>query len=91
MLEALEEQLFRYLTAHSTSAVLVALCPQRDFSAATLHVREWAAEASGFREATEGPVDGWIHHIYVVEGRNVEVCVATIAIPQVTTRDGIRK
>ena len=86
--EALEDQIFRYLTARSTQAVLLALCRHRDFSAGENSVRKWAAEASGFLGTSDGPVAAWPHHTYDVDGRTVEVCIATVAIPTVTTRAG---
>lgn len=89
--EALEDQIFRYLTAHSTQAVLLALCRQQEFAAAENHVREWAARAKGFEATKTGPVAGWPHNSYFVDGKTVEVCVATVWIPPVTTRDGKRK
>ena len=88
ILEALEDQLFRYLTANSTSAVLLALCRQQRFGAAQMRVRDWAAEAAEFSGAVDGPVAGWPHHTYRVDGRIVEVCIATVEVPRTTTRAG---
>lgn len=85
--EALEQQLFRYLTAHSTSAALVALCRQKNFHAAQLRVQQWAAVA-GYIETVDGPINGWPHNLYRVDGRVVEVCIATVELPRTTTRAG---
>lgn len=88
ILEALDEQLFRYLTAHSSSAVLLLLCRQQRFAAAVDRIRGWAREATGYLSTIDGPVEKWPHHIYVIEDRSVEVCIATVAVPLVTTRAG---
>lgn len=86
--EALEDQIFRYLTARSTQAVLLALCRQQDFAVGERSTREWATQAAGFAGASDGPVESWPHHAYQVDGRLVEVCIATVAVPRVTTRSG---
>lgn len=89
--EALEDQIFRYLTARSTQAVLLALCRQQEFTVGEGSTREWAAQAAGFTGASDGPVSAWPHHTYRVGGRSVEVCIATVAVPRTTTRAGKRK
>lgn len=91
VLEALDEQLFRYLTAHSTQAVLLALCPQADFNRAKSSVRTWARNAGGFQHEGAELVTDWPHYNYVVDGRTVEVCVATVSIPRSRTRAGKNK
>lgn len=91
VLEALDEQLFRYLTAHSTQAVLLALCPQADFNRAKSSVRTWAQKAGGFQHEGAEVVTDWPHYNYLVDGRTVEVCVATVSIPPSRTRAGKSK
>ncbi len=92
IISALEDQIFRYATAHTTSAVLLALCRQKKFHQARERVRAWAAEAKGWT-GTERPsaVESWPTLTYRSEGRLIEVCLATVSIPQVTTRGGLPK
>lgn len=56
--QALEDQIFRYLTARSTQAVLLALCRQQDFNVGESSTRKWAAAVNGFERESEGPVRG---------------------------------
>lgn len=90
--EALEDQIFRYATAHTTSAVLLVFCPQQRFLTAQRNVIRWAEVAAGHvRTEKNASVEGWPMLTYHVEGRNIKVCVATVALPRVTTRTGAKK
>ena len=62
--EALEDQIFRYLTARSTQAVLLALCRQKNVSVGEGSTREWASRIDGFTGVSDGPVAAWPHHTY---------------------------
>lgn len=89
ILTALEDQIFRYATAHTTSAVLLALCGHKRFAAAQERVVDWASTASGFvgPQAKSG-VDGWPLLSYRIDGRLINVCIASVSVPRVSTRKG---
>lgn len=74
-------QLFGYLTAHDTSAVLLLLMKQKDFASAVKSRLKVLEEIDGFRGGESGPA-GWPILHYSTEGRVVRLCVATIAVPQ---------
>ncbi|WP_166140067.1 hypothetical protein [Nocardioides ochotonae] len=88
ILSALEDQIFRYANAHTTSAVLLTLCEHKRFAAAHERVVTWASEAKGFvAPPTESGVSGWPLLSYRVDGRLINVCIASVSVPQVTTRE----
>ncbi|GAB2589839.1 hypothetical protein [Kribbella endophytica] len=91
IVQGLQEQIFRYVTAHSTDATLLVLCRHKNFKAAQRRVHAWASEAEGFESRRNSPIDGWPLLRYRVDGRIVEVCVATVSIPPVLSRKGRRK
>ncbi|MFI7530352.1 hypothetical protein [Nocardia salmonicida] len=74
-------QLFGYLTAHDTSAVLVLLMKQKDFAGAVRNRLDSLRRIDGFLDEEQGPA-GWQVLHYVTEGRTVQLCIATIAVPQ---------
>jgi hypothetical protein len=84
--DALENQLFRYLNAHDTSAILLVLCGQKDFSNAQESVLQWVKEAKGFVCDIEGAVAGWPIHQYVVGDRAIDVCIAMVHVPHFEPR-----
>ena len=86
--KALKIQLFRYLPAHSTSAILVALSRRQDFDKAQRSILQWSQSLEEFRSESAGAVQGWPVFRYEVDERTVDVCIAIVHIPEVTTRAG---
>lgn len=75
---ALDPQLFSYLTVRDTSAVLLVLVREKHFKEKRERVLSWLRAVSGFATETESAVADWPIFVYENEGRDVTVCVATV-------------
>lgn len=79
--EALDPQLFGYLNADDTAAVLLLLLRQTNKSAAIKTRIEWLRSVSGLVKEGIGEVDGWPVWRFRREGRHVDICMAFVHIP----------
>ena len=79
--EALDPQLFGYLNADDTAAVLLLLLRQRDKRRAIRTCTEWVRSVPGRVHETGGEVEGWPVWRFRREGRYVDICLAFVHIP----------
>ncbi|MDO4099249.1 hypothetical protein [Clavibacter michiganensis] len=79
--KALDPQLFSYLSARDTAAVLLLLFKQKDPQKAALIYLAALESVAGFQCRSESAVEEWPILTYSVEGRTVSVCVATVFLP----------
>lgn len=79
--EAIDPQLFGYLTANDTSAVLLLLFRQGNFKRAMGHHLNALRRVHGFVSESESAVESWPLFSFKNQGRRVDVCVATVHIP----------
>ncbi|MFI6430281.1 hypothetical protein [Rhodococcus oryzae] len=79
--EAVDPQLFGYLTVHDTAAVLLLLLEQQGFDKAVKARLRALRKVVGYQSEKLGP-SGWPIFKYVHEGKHVELCVATVHIPK---------
>jgi hypothetical protein len=80
--DALDPQLFGYMTAHDTRAVLLLLVPQAEPALPLSRRLAALRSVEGFQSEAEGPVAGWPVYTYSREGRLVSVCIASILLPR---------
>jgi hypothetical protein len=76
--EALDPQLFGYLTVKDTAAVLLVLIAQHDFDKKRGTVLEWLRAVEGFEEAEDSAVADWPILRFTRNERTVRVCVAMV-------------
>lgn len=81
---ALDPQLFSYLTVQDTAAVLLLLFRQKDPQKVVPVYLEALRQVDGFVEESESSVAYWPLYTYHVEGKTVNVCIATVCIPPVS-------
>ncbi|MDA3806092.1 hypothetical protein PED38_14915 [Clavibacter sp. CT19] len=79
--KALDPQLFSYLSAHDTAAVLLLLFKQKDSQKAALTYLAALESVAGFQCRSKSAVEEWPILTYLVEGKTVSVCVATVFLP----------
>jgi len=84
--EALDPQLFGYLTATDTAAVLLLLLDQQGRDTAIARYSQVLAGVIGFVREEKSAVDGWPIYVYEHEYRTVRVCLAWVSLPE-TTKD----
>lgn len=80
VMRALDPQLFSYLNTHDTAAVLLLFVKQKKFDDAVRERLAALRTVPGFVGESPGP-SGWPIFDYTVDGRNVQVCVATVHMP----------
>jgi hypothetical protein len=79
--EALDPQLFGYLTAADTAAVLLMLIPQKGKERAIQRYGEVLRNVRGFLREERSAVTGWPLYIYQNRDRIVRICVAWVHLP----------
>ncbi len=79
--DAVDPQLFGYLTAHDTSAVLLLLMDQKNFKR-TVEARHDALRAIPGHVSEQMGTSDWPIFSYENEGRRVDLCVATVHLPK---------
>ncbi len=83
VVKALDPQLFGYLNAADTAAVLLLLFRQKDRRKAYAKYLPPLRAVDGFIGEEDSEVAGWKVNRYLRDGREVRLLVATIAIPPV--------
>lgn len=78
---AVKPQLFGYLTAQDTSAVLLLLFSQKRFARARTNAYGWLKQVDGYLGEEFGAVDGWPIFLYKHMDLTVRLCVASVHIP----------
>lgn len=79
--KALDPQLFSYMTVHDTSAVLLLLQPQVDFSGGKQTSLQALRKVDGLVEESDSAVEGWPLLRYGREGKTISICVAFVHLP----------
>jgi hypothetical protein len=79
--EAIDPQLFGYLTAHDTSAVLLLLFRQKGFDTARTSAYDALRAVKGHLCEQSSAVDGWPIFVFAHEERSVRVCIACVHVP----------
>lgn len=78
--EALDPQLFGYLTVRDTSAVLLVLIGEKFFTRKRTNVLKSLREVDGFTGESVSAVSDWPVFVYKKDGREVSVCIATVHV-----------
>lgn len=79
--DALDPQLRGYLTVQDTSAVLLLLLPQQGKIRAIKKRHDDLRAVPGFVSEKPSAVEGWPVFVYRFDGRELEVCIATVHCP----------
>jgi hypothetical protein len=79
--QALDPQLFGYLNASDTAAVLLLLLRQKNRAQAIDTYSQALKEVPGFQHAEVSAVEDWPLYVYQHEGRTLRVCLAWVHIP----------
>jgi len=87
--EALDPQLFGYLAAYDTAAVLLLLVGQHDAVKRRNDALSALRTVDGFQREEPSKVDGWPLFLYERDGRVVRVCVATVHIDRTSVAEDI--
>jgi hypothetical protein len=77
---AIDPQLYSYLTAHDTSAILLLLFKRKDFEAARARAHHWLTEVNGYQDQELSDVEGWPLFLFKERQRIVRVCVASVDV-----------
>ena len=85
--EAIDPQLYGYLTAHDTSAMLLLLFRQKGFDAARTNAYGWLKGVDGYLSEEAGAVDGWPIFVFVHELLTVRVCIASVHVAPTAATD----
>lgn len=80
--EALDPQLFGYLNADDTAAVLLLLLRQKNKRVAITTYTECLRSVPGRVNENDGEVEGWPVWRFRREGRYVDICLAFVHIPR---------
>nr|WP_218680882.1 hypothetical protein [Rhodococcus qingshengii] len=78
--EAVDPQLFGYLTVHDTAAVLLLLFRTQTFDGPKRGRLAALRRVTGFIDTKEGS-SGWPIYKYETDERRVDLCVASVHIP----------
>ncbi|PZF61597.1 hypothetical protein DEI81_11255 [Curtobacterium sp. MCBD17_013] len=87
---ALDPQLFGYLTAKDTAAILLVLIGQHDFEKKRGQVLEQLQEVEGFEQAGDSAVSEWPILRFAREGRTVRICVAPVHLDRTNGAEDAR-
>lgn len=79
---ALDPQLFGYLNANDTAAILLILLPQRRSERARNTYLEVLQEVAGYLRTVDSAVQGWPVLEFNRNGRRVSICAAFIKLPR---------
>jgi hypothetical protein len=85
--EAIDPQLYGYLTAHDTSAILLLLFKQKGFDAARTNACGWLKGVDGYLSEEPGAVDGWPIFVFVRDELTVRVCIASVHVARIGATD----
>jgi hypothetical protein len=75
------DQLYRYLTTHDTSAMLLLLFRQQDFQAATSNAHAWLRSVDGYVDEEPSAVNGWPIFLYLRGPYELRLCLASVHLP----------
>lgn len=85
--EAIDPQLFGYLTTSDLAAVLLLLFEQKDFAAARKRYIAQLQQVAGYQDTKRSAVDGWPILRFRRNGHVVSVCVASVSLPKIANLD----
>lgn len=80
--KALDPQLFGYLTATDTAAVLLLLMPQKHFHSSRNTYRTHLRGVDGYVREETSAVTEWPIFVFKRDGRTVRICIATVHLPR---------
>ncbi|TPG37289.1 hypothetical protein [Mycolicibacterium hodleri] len=81
VIQAVDPQLYGYLTAHDTSAMLLLLFRQQDFDSARSRAHDWLRSIDGYVCEELSAVEGWPIFSYVRDPYRMQLCVASVHVP----------
>lgn len=79
---ALDPQLFGYLNANDTAAILLILLPQKGSEKARKTYLGVLQEVEGYLETVDGTVRGWPILKFNRDGRRLDICAAFVKLPR---------
>lgn len=87
-MQGVDPQLFRYLTTHDTSAMLLLLFRQQDFARARRRFYKSLRGIDGYVDEEGGAVEYWPIFLYRHGPYQVRLCIASVHLPPIDPGDG---